>query len=187
MEEARGLWDGDATRPRDLVVLDFSEPGRHLVLDGVVMTVYRNSILSKVAAVPGFAAKQVEDTKFKADMASAHPISAAYGGWPTFVPFAMEDGGRIGAHGHAFLRMLTDHAVAKGKLTPGPRNATPPPPGGGILVGPQVATSAIHVAPPHLVPLGSAVPCTLRYCGGVLLLDCLHGSTRSQALTVGPY
>ena len=94
-------------------MLDFSAPGRHLVLDGVVTTVYRNSILSMVAAVPGFAAKQVEDTKFKADLTSAHPISAAYGGRHTFVPFAMEDGGRIRAHGQAVLMMLVEHAVAK--------------------------------------------------------------------------
>ncbi len=53
----------------------------------------------------------MEDTKFKADMTSALPISAAYGGRHTFVPFAMEDGGRIEAHGHAFLRMLAEHAV----------------------------------------------------------------------------
>ena len=69
-EEARGLRDGDATRPGDEVVLDYSAPGRHLVLDGVVTTVYRNSIMSRVATVSVFAAKQVEDTKFKADLAS---------------------------------------------------------------------------------------------------------------------
>ena len=41
--------------------------GRYLILDEVVTTVYMNSIMSRVASVPGFAAKQVEDTKFKAD------------------------------------------------------------------------------------------------------------------------
>jgi len=61
-------------------VVNFIEPGRHLILDGVVTTVYRNSILSKVALVPGFAAKKVEDTKFKADLTSAHPVSATHGG-----------------------------------------------------------------------------------------------------------
>ena len=95
-----------AACPGDLVVLDYNTPGRHLVLYGVGTTVYRNSILYRVAAVPGFASKQVEDTKFKADMTSAHPISAAYGGRHAFVPFAMADGGRIGAHGQAVLRML---------------------------------------------------------------------------------
>ena len=87
---------------------------------------YRYSILSRVATVPGFAAKQVEDTKFKADMTSAHPISTANGGRHTFVPFAIEDGGRIGAHGQVVMRMLGEHAVAKGKIPPGPKNATPP-------------------------------------------------------------
>jgi len=34
----------------------------------------------------------------------------------------------IGAHGQAVLRMLVEHAVANGKLPPGPRNAAPPSP-----------------------------------------------------------
>ena len=58
--------------------MDFMARGRHLImLDGVVKTVYKKSILSRVAAVPGFEVKQVEDTKFKADQTSAHPISVA--------------------------------------------------------------------------------------------------------------
>ena len=111
--------------------------------------------MSRVAAVLGFAAKQVEDTKFKADLNSTLPILAAYGGRHTFVPFAMEDGGRIGAHGQAVLRMLDEHAVAKGKLPPGPRNAAPPwwryPCGsGGGSSG---------------YPRGSTSPCPARFCG----------------------
>ena len=39
VEEARGLRQDDRTRPRDLVVLDFLEGGRHLIIDGVVITV----------------------------------------------------------------------------------------------------------------------------------------------------
>ena len=72
VEKAPGLRDGDDTRPGDLIVLDFTAPGRHLILDGVVTTVYMNSIMSRVATVPEFAARQVENTKFKADQASAH-------------------------------------------------------------------------------------------------------------------
>jgi hypothetical protein len=106
VEEARGLRDGDATPSWDLVAVDFTAPGRHLILDGVVTTVYMNFILSRAAAVPGFAARQVENTKFKADNTLAHPISVAYGGRHTFVPFAIEDGGRIAAHGQSVLRML---------------------------------------------------------------------------------
>jgi hypothetical protein len=57
VEEARGMRSEDRTRPGDLVVLDFAEGGRHLIIDGVVTKVYRNSVLPKVAAIPGFAAK----------------------------------------------------------------------------------------------------------------------------------
>ncbi len=39
VEEARGLRDGDDRRPGDLVVLDFTDPGRHRILDGVVTTI----------------------------------------------------------------------------------------------------------------------------------------------------
>ena len=54
-------------------------------LDGVVKIVYMNSFLSRVAMVPGFAVKKVEDTKFKADHIFAHPVSTAHGGRHTFV------------------------------------------------------------------------------------------------------
>jgi hypothetical protein len=37
--EARGLRIADATRPGDVVVLDFFAEGKHLVLDVVVTTV----------------------------------------------------------------------------------------------------------------------------------------------------
>ena len=105
-------------RPGDLVVLDFAAGGRHLVIDGVVTTVYRNSVLSKVATIPGFVVKQVEDKKFKTDKDSPHPVSAYHGGRHRLNPFAMEDGGRIGTHGQATLQMLAEYAVAKGKLPP---------------------------------------------------------------------
>ncbi len=100
VEEARGLRPDDRSRLGDLVVLDFAEGGRHLVFDGVITTVYRNTILSKVAAIPGFATKHVEDRKFKADADSLHLVSSLHGGrHRRLIPFAMEDGGRIGAHG----------------------------------------------------------------------------------------
>ena len=44
----------NATRPGDIVVLDIAAEGRHLIFDGVVTPVYRNSILSRVAVVPGY-------------------------------------------------------------------------------------------------------------------------------------
>jgi hypothetical protein len=44
------------------------------------------------------------------------------------MPFAMEDRSMIWAHGQAALRMLAKHAVAKGRLSLGPKLAAPPPP-----------------------------------------------------------
>ncbi len=111
------------------MVLDFAEGGRHLVIDGVVTIVYMNYVLSKVAAIPGFAAKQVEDKKFKIVEDSTNPLSVNHGGRHKLIPFVLEDGGRIGAHGHAALRMLAEYVVAKGKLPPpsSSRNSSAPP------------------------------------------------------------
>ncbi len=85
------------------------------VIDGVVTTVYRNYVLSKVATITEFAAKKVEVMKFKTDEDSANQVSVNHGGRHMLIPFAMEDGGRIGAHGQAALRMLAEYDVAKGK------------------------------------------------------------------------
>jgi hypothetical protein len=125
VEEARRMRQDDRTRPRDLVVMDFVEGGRHLTIDGVVTIVYSTTILAKVASIPEFAAKQVEDKKFKADADFANPVSTINGGRHRFIPFAMEDGGKIGAHGHATLRMLAEYAVAKGKAPPMSARASP--------------------------------------------------------------
>ena len=55
---ARGMRAADRSRPGDVVALDFFADGRHLVIDAVMTTVYRNTVLEKVATTPGFAAKQ---------------------------------------------------------------------------------------------------------------------------------
>ena len=118
VEEARGLRPDDRSRPCDLVVLDFADGGRHLVFDALITTVYKNTILSKVVVIPGFAAKQVEHRKFKADADSLHLVSSLHGGRHRLISFAMKDGGRIGARGQASLRMLAEFAAAKEKLPP---------------------------------------------------------------------
>ena len=110
------------------MVLDFTTYGRHLIVDKVVTPVYMNLILAKVAMVLGFTAKKAEDPKLKAAETSAQPVAASHGGRHPFVPFAIEDGGRIGAHGHAVFMMLEEHAVAKGRLPPRARHSTPPSP-----------------------------------------------------------
>ena len=80
----------DATRFGDIVVMDFAEGGMLLIMDGVFTTVYRNNIISKVAAVPGFAAKHVEAKKIQADAVSPRPVAATHGGRHLLVPFVGE-------------------------------------------------------------------------------------------------
>ena len=103
----------DATRLADIVILDFAAEGGHLIFDGVVTIIYRNSILTRVAAVSRYATKLVEDKKFKAYAVSPMPFVTGTSGRHTFVPFAMEDGGRLGAHAQA---TLVEYAVAKRRL-----------------------------------------------------------------------
>ncbi len=130
LAEARGLRGKvDKTRPGDIVVLDFYAPRRHLLLDGVVTTVYRNTRLRETTEVPGYAAKQVEDMKFYADKATERPVARIHGGRHTLIPFAVEDGGRLGAHAQSFLHSLAERAVRQGRRSrPQLRD-----PGGNIL------------------------------------------------------
>ncbi len=105
----------DRTRPGDIVVLDYHALGRHLLLDGVVTSVYRNTRQRETGDIPGFAAKLVEDRKFYADKTFGRPVARIHGGLHTPVPFAVEDGGRLGAHAQAFLRVLAERAVRQGR------------------------------------------------------------------------
>ena len=116
LTEARGLRGrADMTRPGDIVVLDFHAPGRHLLSDGVVTTVYKNTRQRETGEIPGYAAKLAEDRKFYADKTSERPVAKIHGGLHTLVPFAVEDGGRLGAHAQAFLRALAERAVGQGR------------------------------------------------------------------------
>ena len=78
-------------------------------------TMYMNTVLEKVATVPGYAAKQAEDKKFLAIKTSRQPISTTHEGPHILVPFAIEDGGRLGAHAQALLRALATLALARGR------------------------------------------------------------------------
>ena len=98
--------------------MDFFADGKHLVIDAVMTTVYKNIVMEKVATVPGFAAKQAEDRKFLADMTSSQPIATTHGGPHILVTFAIEDGGRLGDHAQALLRALAASTLAKGRMPP---------------------------------------------------------------------
>jgi len=116
--EARGLRAADRSRPGDVVALDFFADGRHMVIDAVLTTVYMNTVLEKVATIPWYAAKQAEDRKFLADRTSTQPISVIRGDPHILFPFALEDGGRLGAHAHALMRALATTTLAKGRTPP---------------------------------------------------------------------
>ena len=76
----------------------------------------------------GYVAKLAEDKKFKADEKSPEPVSSKHGGDHVFVPFAMEDGGTLGAHALALLKMLAEYAVAQGCYSsPDSRSPLTPP------------------------------------------------------------
>ena len=62
--KARGLRAADRSMPSDVVALDFFADGRHLVVDVVVTTMFKNTMLQKVASIPGYATRQAEDRKF---------------------------------------------------------------------------------------------------------------------------
>jgi hypothetical protein len=116
--EARGLRSSDASRPGDVVVLDFFQDGQHLLINAVVTTVYRNTVLQQVSTVPGFVAKQAEDRKFYAYKSSTDPVASINGGPHVLVPFSLEDGGRLGAHAQALLRSFATIATEKGRRPP---------------------------------------------------------------------
>ena len=99
LTEARGLrGGGDKTRPMDIVVLDYHAPGKHLLLDGVVTTAYKNTRQRETNTIHGYAIMMVEDLKLYADKISKRSVARTHGGRHTLVPFAVEDGGRLGAH-----------------------------------------------------------------------------------------
>ena len=63
--EACGLRASNMNRFGNALALDFFANDRHLLLDAIVTSVYRNNnALSRVATTPGHAAKHVEDRKF---------------------------------------------------------------------------------------------------------------------------
>ena len=112
---SRGLRGGvDKTRHGDIAVLDYTAPKKDQLMDGVVTTVYRNTRQRETRVIPGYVAKLVEDRTFYADNTSERPIARINGGRHILVPFAVEDGGQLGAHAQSFLRALAERAVHQG-------------------------------------------------------------------------
>ena len=85
--------------------------GKHLLLDGVVTTIYRNTRHRETMTIHGYASKLVEYKKLYADKISERHVAKIHGGRHTLVPFAVVDGGRLGAHAQSFQRSLVERAV----------------------------------------------------------------------------
>ena len=56
--------------------------------------------------------------KFYADKSSADPVASIHGGPHVLVRFALEDGGRLGAHAQSLLRSFATLAIEKGRRPP---------------------------------------------------------------------
>jgi hypothetical protein len=88
--EAKGLRATDRSMPRDVVDLDcIANDGRHFVIDAVMTTIYRNTMLNNVAMIPGYAANHAEGIQFLADMTLRQPIAVPHGDPHVVVPFAI--------------------------------------------------------------------------------------------------
>ena len=88
----------DRTRPSDLTLFDYDGPGQRLYIDVTVRCPF-NATGFAHALRPGYRAARGERDKFHADARSAHPVATHC----RLVPFAMETGGRLGAHASAML------------------------------------------------------------------------------------
>ena len=147
-EGLRPRTPGNRTRPGDIVVLNFYGWGRHLVIDVVLCTVYRNVTLAETCSIPGYAAKMAEDRKFYNDKKSSHPVSSKYGAGGSCV-CPLSDGGWwhigcscLGAPGAvggvccvAWLLLLSGQ--------PCPSHS----PNAGFTLGEALAAPPVHLAP----------------------------------------
>ena len=131
--ELRGLRPSDQTRPHDVGWADFYGPGRHLLCDGSVVSVFVNSLASAASTKAGTAARQKEDEKLQADVNSAFPVAFRH----RLVPCVVEEGGRLGGHFQALLMELAERGVSSGVLA-APASWSPVPPS--VVVSQWVGT-----------------------------------------------
>jgi hypothetical protein len=71
-----------------------------------------------LSTIPYYAANHVDDRRFYADKSSTEHVATVHGGPHVLVPFALEDGGRLGAHAHALFCSLVTLALEKGRRPP---------------------------------------------------------------------
>ena len=103
----------DGTRPADVVIVNYGGSFRDVLLDVTVpgvMAPVRASSQSHLyfLSSPGAAARQAEAKKFRQDENSSRPLRSVH----RFIPFAIEEFGRLGNHAEAFLFEMAKAATS---------------------------------------------------------------------------
>jgi len=98
--EMPALLAGTAERPADIACISVEGAGRHWIIDFSLVHVLSSTYIDRGRASreAGYAARVMEDHKIK----HYHRRVEALG--HRFIPFVMEDGGRMGQHAAALLR-----------------------------------------------------------------------------------
>ena len=102
----------DGTRPADVAIINYGGSFRDVCLDVTVPGVLshvRTSNQSRrfYTSSPGAAARQAEIHKFRQDENSSRPLRSVH----RFIPFAVEEFGRLGDHAEAFLYEMAKAAT----------------------------------------------------------------------------
>jgi len=102
--ELPGLLDGQR-RPGDVTVIGYAGVSRHLVIDVSVAHVCTTSNQRSAWSTPGASARLVEDSKVRSYRGDCEARGHR------FVPFVVEDGGRVGGQATALLDELAVRAA----------------------------------------------------------------------------
>ena len=113
--EARGLAGTSLRRPGDITWFLYRDH-QHLVVDAAVAGVRQQTMLREGRwKRPGRAARDKEKAKISADARSSDPVQRDH----LFVPFVVEEGGRLGAQALSLLDKLSRRAASRqGDLDP---------------------------------------------------------------------
>ena len=104
----------DGTRPADILIANYGGTFRDVIVDvtapGVIGPARHAHArhVENFIATPGAAARRAECTKFRQDENSSRPLRSVH----RFVPFAVEEFGRLGDHAEAFLFEMAKAATA---------------------------------------------------------------------------
>jgi hypothetical protein len=94
----------DGTRPADIFISNYGGSFRDVIIDVTVAGVLApvraaNNGSQYFLSSPGAAARRAEALKFRQDLNSSRPLRSVH----RFIPFAVEEFGRLGDHAEAFL------------------------------------------------------------------------------------